>query len=283
MRALTSLLVAFAATAAAAAPEGAPPQVGADTSDVQLVHVIEKRPFTEAGRWELGMFAPVQVNPKFTIHAGVSLELSYHLRENLAAQVGLTWFPLAVQSSLTEELIAKTKQKPLAAETLLLQGGALAGLELMPVYGKINLFDGKILRFGFYLNAGLGAGKTRLQLHSSTDRGGRTFGDTGIRPMAALGGGFRVFVNERFTVRLEIRDLVYSAYVSKVNGCDSADTRALSADPPGKVKDGCNVGGFGDNPSDVKGNATIAADEISSPSADVINNLAAYAGLSYLF
>ena len=271
------------AAAPAAAPAAVQPQVGADTSDVQLVHVIEKRPFTEAGRWELGLFAPVQVNPKFTVHAGVSAEVSYHLRENLAAQVGVTWFPIAVQSALTEELVVKVRQQPLAANALLLQGGALIGLELMPVYGKINLFDGKILRFGFYLNAGLGGGKTRLQLRPSDSPKGRSFGDTGYRPMAGLGGGFRVFVSERFTVRLEIRDLVYSAYVSKVNGCDASDTKALGSDAGAAVKGGCSASAFGDTAADVKGNASIAADEIKESSADVVNNLAAYAGLSYLF
>jgi outer membrane beta-barrel protein len=257
--------------------------VGADTQEVQLVHVVEKRPFTEAGRWETSLFAPVQVNAKFTVHAGLSAEAAYHIRENLAAQVGFTWFPLAVQSSFTEELVTKVRQQPLAANALLLQGGAMAGLELMPVYGKINLFDGKILRLGFYLNAGLGAGKTRLQLRPSDNPKGRSFGDTGFRPMAGLGVGFRVFVNERFTVRLELRDLVYSAFVSKVNGCDAADTKALGLNEAATVKGGCSASAFGDTASDIKTNASIAADQIKESSADVVNNVAAYAGLSYLF
>src|SRR5205814_385827 len=160
-----------------------------------------------------------QVNPKFTVHAGVSAELAYHLRENLAVQLGLTWFPYSVQSTLSEELLTKADEAPLTAEAFLLQGDAVAGLELMPIYGKLNVFDGKILRLGFYLNAGIGGAKTRLQLRPSTDPNGRSFGDTGYRPMAALGGGFRVFVSEQFTVRLEVRDFAYSGYVSKVNGC----------------------------------------------------------------
>jgi outer membrane beta-barrel protein len=257
--------------------------VGADTQEVQLVHVVEKRPFTEAGRWETSLFAPVQVNAKFTLHAGLSAEVAYHIRENLAAQVGFTWFPLAVQSSFTEELVTKVRQQPLAANALLLQGGAMAGLELMPVYGKINLFDGKILRFGFYLNAGLGAGKTRLQLRPSDNPKGRSFGDTGVRPMAGLGVGFRVFVNEKLTVRLELRDLVYSAFVSKVNGCDASDTKALGLNEAAPVKDGCSASAFGDTAADIKTNASIAADQIKESSADVVNNVAAYAGLSYLF
>src|SRR5207237_3169748 len=93
--------------------------------------------------------------------------------------------------------------------------------------------DGKILKLGFYLNAGLGAAKTRLQLRPSTDPEGRKFGDTGFRPMGALGAGFRVFVSERFTVRLEVRDVAYSGYVSKVNGCSLSDVTAIKDHPNG--------------------------------------------------
>src|SRR5947209_13133031 len=144
-------------------------QVGLPDPDVVRIHVIEKRPFTEAGRWELSFFGTAQVNPKFTVHAGVSAELAYHIRENLAAQLGATWFPLAVQSTLSEELLTKASEAPESAEAFLLQGDIVGGLELMPIYGKLNVFDGKILRLGVFLNAGLGVAKTRLQLRPSTD------------------------------------------------------------------------------------------------------------------
>src|SRR5579859_4831978 len=71
----------------AAGSAGAQEMVGLPDGDVMRVHVLEKRPFTEAGRWELSLFGMTQVNPKFTVHAGVSAELAYHLRENLAAQL----------------------------------------------------------------------------------------------------------------------------------------------------------------------------------------------------
>ena len=149
----------------------------------------------------------------------------------------------------------------------------------MPVYGKITIFDGKILRLGFYLNAGIGGAKTRLQLKPSSS--GRTFGDTGFRPMAGLGAGFRVFVSETFTVRLEVRDLVYSAYVSRVNGCTRADALAINDKGAGAegLSAGCNASAFGGDAT----NAGIAADQLKDPSADVTNNVAFYGGLSYLF
>jgi outer membrane beta-barrel protein len=295
----TSLLLAAAlglpALADPMAPQPAPPgpALGAPDDEVQRIHVIEVRPFTEAGRFELSLFGPVQVNAHFTRHAGVAAELAYHLRENLAAQLGLAWFPLARQSGFAEELILRARQEPVAANALLLQAAVLAGLEMMPVYGKLNIFDGKILRVGFYLNASLGAGKTRLQLSPARQvvngveqdsRTGRSYGDTGVRPMAALGAGFRVFINERITLRIELRDLVYSAYVSRVNGCTVADTDVIVRDgAAAQVSPGCNISAFNDESGNPKLRAAAAGDQIRTPSADVINNLTAYTGLSWLF
>lgn len=289
---------AYAAAAliasALAAPAGAQePALGAPDDEVQRIHVVEARPFTEAGRLELTLFAPTQVNSRFTEHAGVAAELAYHLRENLAVQVGLLWFPLAHLSRFAEELVVRARQEPLAADALLLQGAALAGLELMPVYGKLDVFDGKILRLGVYLNASLGAGKTRLQLSPAREAvggverdnpQGRNYGDAGLRPMAALGVGFRVFLNERATVRVELRDLVYPAYVARVNGCSAADTAAIVRDgAAAQVSRGCDVVAFDDAAGNPKPRAAAANDQIATPSADVVNNLTAYAGLSYLF
>ena len=257
--------------------------------DVVRVHVVEKRPFTESGRWELSFFGAAQVNPKFTMHAGFSAELAYHLRENFAAQLGLSYFPLARQSALSEELLTNASEAPESAEAFLLQGDAIAGLELMPIYGKLDVFDGRILRLGVYLNAGLGVAKTRLQLRPSTSAvTGRSFGDTGFRPMASLGVGLRVFVSERFTVRLEVRDLAYSGYVSSVNGCNLADVQKIeAASTQGAsatgLSGGCDQKAFGSVGDVARLNAGGARELLAKPSAEVINNLAFQGGVSWLF
>src|SRR6266850_7235743 len=257
--------------------------------DAVRVHVLEQRPFTEAGRWELSFFGTAQVNPKFTQHAGISAELAYHLRENLAAQLGVWYFPVSAQSSLSEELLTKARVAPESAEAFLLRGAALAGLELMPIYGKLDVFDGKILRLGVYLNGGLGVAKTRLQLRPSSDpTTGATFGDTGYRPIASLGIGLRVFLSERITVRLELRDFAYSGSVSRVNGCNLDDvTRIEAAEGAGQtatgLSGGCNERAFGAPGTQAQLNAGAAKDLLARPSADVINNLAFQGGLSWLF
>jgi outer membrane beta-barrel protein len=275
-RLLSILLVSGAAAAQAPAP------------DVR-VHVVEKRPFTEAQRWELSFFGNAQVNPKFTQHAGMALELAYHLRENFAAQLGVLYFPYAVQSSLSEELLARAGVAPDAAEAFLLRGAVLGGVELMPIYGKLDVFDGRILRLGVYLNAGLGAAKTRLQLRPAADPNtGRTFGDTGYRPIASLGAGLRVFLGDRFTARIELRDLAYSGYVSRVNGCNFADVSKIEeAEAAGAtasgLSGGCNERAFGAPGTAAQLNAGAAKDLLKTPSADVINNIAFQGGVSWLF
>jgi outer membrane beta-barrel protein len=283
MTAMTKLAIALAAVLLPAAARAQ--AFGEGDADVQRVHVVEKRPFAEAGRTELSLFAPVQVNSRFTMHAGVSAELSYHLRENLAVQGSVTWFPLAVQSGLSEELAAKANQEPVAANALLLQGDAVVGLEVMPIYGKLSVFDGRILRLGFYLDAGVGVAKTRLQLRPSTSVDGRAFADAGFRPAGALGAGFRVFVGDRVTVRLEMRDRLYSAYVDRVNGCTAADAAQIrdSGAAAAGLSAGCSPGSFGGNDAQMKGSAATAAVLLAQPSAGVINNLAFQGGVSWLF
>jgi len=263
----------------------APAALAQEDREVQRVHVVVRRPFSEANRAELTLFALGQVNPHFTVHAGVGVELSYHLRENLAALASVTYNALAHQSSLTEELAAKVDQQPLAASALLLQADALAGLELMPIYGKISFFDRTILRLGLYVNAGLGVAKTRLQLRPSDAVGGRSFGDTGFRPEAGLGVGARVFAGDRFTVRLELRDRVYSAYVSKVNGCTVQDARAIRGGGSGAtgLSPGCSASSFGGSEDEIKSGAGSAAIQLGEPSSSVINNIAFQGGVSWLF
>src|SRR5207244_2834578 len=104
----------------------------------------------------------------------------------------------------------------------------------------------------------------------------------------SLGAGLRVFISERFTVRLELRDLAYSGYVSQVNGCNYADAVKIEqAEALGQtasdLSGGCDERSFGPPGEIAKLNASGAKDLLSKPSAEVINNLAFQGGVSWLF
>ncbi len=259
------------------------------------VHVIEKKQFPDRGKHELALYpAVVQVNGKYTQHIGTSLSYSYHLHENFALQLSPQYNWYARESSFSQELIDKVSQEPLAANSLLLLWGIEAGAEVTPIYGKFAFFRRHLVRFALVLNGGVGVGSTRHQLKPSNPAGPATYGDTGLKFLGSVGGGFRVQLGERFAIRLEIRDLVYTARVDRVNGCNAEDLAAMAARiDQGQglagisVSDGCRVGSFDGIDSRTNYNRSndvpLALGLVSSRSSDVRHNVGFYAGLAFVY
>jgi len=282
------------AAAPAAAPEPAPvaPVRGGSLDPLsgvrlgpsgrhQIAHVIARRMERGAGKHELAVTMPVQVNGKFTEHLGNGLEYRFHFREPIAIGAGGTYFWRGVESGFTEdELINKAKQQPYAADAVLLQWEGHAGIELAPIYGKFTLVDAKVMQFGMYLGTGIGAAQTRVQLRpeqASTTTGGghpRTYGDTGLRPTGYFDIGMRLFMGQRFALNLEVRDFIYSDQVTQINGCNAQDLKNLDA-----AGANCRVKDFLDKSAD----GAIAQDLVKEPSSSVLHNVSFIGSLSVLF
>lgn len=298
--------------AAPAAPAPAAPPAAADAEAMKLVsgaplynpnvavHIVEQKPFSDSGKRELVIFPiAAQANGKFTQHLGSMGQFVWHLQENFGLQVtgGYNWYNS--ESSFNGELVDKFRIEAQAATSLLWTWGALGGVEVVPFYGKFAWFEGTLVQFSIVLNGGAGAGGTRHQLKpQSTDAGGTvrpaTFGDTGVRFMGSLGAGFRLQLGSRFAFRLELRDVVYTARVERVNGCDVTDLRAMDAALRSGKLDfssvqtgaGCQVGKF--EGTDQNGNirrqdVPLALALVKQPSSDVLNNVGVYVGASFLF
>jgi hypothetical protein len=120
------------------------------------------------------------------------------------------------------------------------------------------------------------------------------FGDTGMKFLGSVGGGFRVQFGDSYAVRMEVRDLVYTARVDKVDGCSLADfeamERARSAGEPFETQgltSGCKYEKFdGVDPKTKKNyreDIILGRDLVAEPSSDVLNNVSFYAGFSILF
>lgn len=251
------------------------------------VHIVEKKRFADQGRHELTLFPVVpQANGKFTQHYGTGLSYQYHLQENFGLHLSGQYNWSSAESAFNAELIDKVKESALAASSLLVTWGAYAGFEVAPIYGKFAFYEGHLAQFSFVLSAGAGVASTRHQLvpDGRDDEGNRTpasFGDTGTRFLGEVGAGFRVQLGDRFALRLEVRDLVYTARVDRVNGCSLQDLDAVITGGSG-VSGGCRAAAF-----DVGGNRTanlqIARDLVQEPSSDAVNLLNFYAGASFLF
>ncbi|KFE69935.1 outer membrane beta-barrel domain-containing protein [Hyalangium minutum] len=267
------------------------------------VHIVQKKRFADEGKHEFALYPlAVQVNGKFTNHAGSALHYTYHVQENFALQVSGIYNWHSNESRFNLELIDKVREQAQAASSLLLQWGAQAGVEVTPLYGKFAFYDDQLAQFSLIINGGAGFGGTRHlirpevanQVEGQTFTVPARFGDAGTRFVGSVGGGFRVQFGDSYAVRLEVRDLVYTARVDRVDGCNLSDFEKLeaarSANQPFANLDlsgGCKFQKFDGVDPDTKKNyredIILGRDLVAEPSSDVLNNVSFYAGFSILF
>lgn len=257
------------------------------------VHIVEQKDFSDRMRLELILYGSVQINGKFTQHIGPALSVLWHLQENFGFWVGGFYNPLAVESGFNAELIDRTRSEAQAATSLLSIWGAMGGVEVTPLYGKFALFDGILAHFSLVLNGGAGAGGTRHQLKPENATGPATFGDTGVKFLGEVGGGFRLQLGKYVTLRLEVKDIIYTARVEAVEGCDANDLRAMDAViragrpvTDASVAPACEPARDnrfdGINPDTNQRNSTdvpLAYNLVRTPSSDVLNNVGFYLGI----
>jgi outer membrane beta-barrel protein len=299
-------------TAPATTPAATTAPVAADSEAQRLVsgaplfnpnvavHIVEQKAYSDSRKSEVVVFpVAMQVNGKFTQHFGTMGSFVYHLQENFGLQVsgGYNWYN--VESSFNGELVEKFRVEAQAATSLLWTWGVMGGVEVSPLYGKFTLFEGTLAHFSFVLTGGVGAGGTRHQLKPETVKtdgtiSQATYGDTGARFMGSLGAGFRLQLGQRFAFRLEVRDVVYTARMERVNGCNVDDLRAMdmkirSGQDPATATVGstCNVDTFTGTieGTDIKrsNDVPLALNLVRIPSSDVLNNIGLYLGISFLF
>lgn len=236
------------------------------------VHVVEERSAT-AGRVEVTLYPAVpQLNGLYTQHAGTLAQATWHVREHFGLMIfgGGNW--LSRESPFNGELISNAAIAAQTASSLLWTWTAMAGVEVTPFYGKFALFESGLAQFSVVLNAGAGVGGTRHTLRPE-GRQAATYGDTGTRFMAVLGAGFRLAIGRHLAFRLEVRDVVYTARVDRVNGCTADDLGRGGA--PGA---GCSLPSFGS-----EAEVSIARGLVRTPTSEVLHSVGAYAGVSFLF
>lgn len=260
----------------------------ADTvdSDNLRLHTVQKKQYSDGGRHEVVLFPAIaQLNLKFTSHLGVGGQYLYHLHENFALQATGMYFYVNQQTEFTENLLNNAQQSPQAASALTLQWAATGGFEVTPIYGKFAWFDDTLASFGVVLSAGAGVGGTRVQVLAGGDENDALFGDTGMKFVGQLGAGFRIRLNEDLLIRLEVCDLIYTAKVDTINGCDLEDLSRLASPEGGTIKGACRKADFeyrGPG-GEQKTSVNQALDLVEDASSDVLNNIGVYGGISYTF
>lgn len=243
------------------------------------VHVVEQKRTQDAGRFELTVYPVVpQLNGVYTQHVGTMGQLTWHVREHFGFTLlgGGNW--VNRESAFNAELIDKARIEAQAAGSLLWTWTAMGGVEVAPFYGKFAMFDSGLAHFSFVINAGAGLGGTRHQIKPASTTPA-TYGDTGVRFMGTVGAGFRLTLGEHVAIRLEVRDVVYTARVDRVNGCSATDLSALNLiDRSVPVSSSCSPSSF-EKPTDI----SLAQNLVRIPTSEVLNSLGAWAGVSFLY
>jgi outer membrane beta-barrel protein len=253
------------------------------TSPNELIHTVEKKTYTAAGQFEVTLYpAAIQLNSKFTNTDGVALAVSYALQENISLQLMGFYNYVAGETPFTQELLL-LHARPEAADALSLDYGAVGAFEVSPIYGKFAFYQGALAQFRFVLNAGAGFGHTNVQLTPGADAADPTataqYGDAGLRFLGNLGVGFRILIGSSVAIRLEVRDLLYTARVDHINGCTLNDVTDLLANGT-SPESGCNLSSFNPNSSTA---LTVAKDLLGDVSSDVVNDVIFFGGASILF
>jgi len=274
-----------------AAPAAAPEEPGylqgraESTSPNELIHTVERKVYTAAGHGEVTLYpAAVQLNSKFTNTDGLALAVSYAIQENVALQLMGFYNYTGGNTGFSQSLL-EIHARPQAADALYLDYGAVGGFEVSPIYGKFAFYQGSLVQFRFVLDAGAGIGHTSVQLTNGPDASDPTapsaqYGDAGYRFVGDLGVGFRLLLGSTIALRLEMRDLLYTARVDHIDGCDLNDvTGLLNTQAP---TDGCKGSSFG-NTTVQQTSLTVAQDLLKDVSSDVVNDVVFFLGASILF
>ena len=232
MRARTSrlqLLAACLALAAAAAraqeviygPDGAPT-------------VVQRKLYTMTGRWEAGAAFGIALNTALVDQLGGIVSLSYHPNE---------WLDVGAEALLNHASLsglaqnARADLRPRApgqvgdemANDNQLRAGAFAVARVAPIYGKFNLASELRVHFQAFLLGGAGAAEVhRESVNLCADPGTgpcQNFQKSdAITGVGVVGAGFRFYVNQRWSLRTEVRGYLFRSSYKRDNDLTEPST-----------------------------------------------------------
>ncbi len=158
--------------------------------EIDLIRVIQRRPFLRRKRVEFAPFLGTNVNDALVGLFLAGGSLNYHLTEVMAVGVN-GGFSLGSETDLFDTVIEDYELFPQVSKV---QWYANLTYQYAPIYGKFALFNTWIIPWDTYVLAGAGYTKTELGGH----------------PTLNVGLGQRYFMSRWFALALELRDHVYN-------------------------------------------------------------------------
>lgn len=162
----------------------------AAAEELDLIRVIQRRPFLQANRVEVAPFLGTNINDSLVSSFLAGGSINYYITEYLAVGVHGA-YSLGTETDLFDKVLDDYELFPQVSKPLWL--GELQ-FQYDPIYGKFTLFNSWIVPWDIYTLLAAGYTKTELDGHVTL----------------AAGLGQRFYMNRWFTLNLELRDHIYN-------------------------------------------------------------------------
>lgn len=158
--------------------------------EIDLIRVIQRRPFLRRNRVEIAPFLGTNVNDALTSAFVAGGTLNYHLTEVMSIGVN-GGYSLGTETDLFDRVIEDYELFPQVSKV---KWYATLNFAYAFIYGKFALFNTWIIPWDTYALLGAGFTQTELDGHLTI----------------SAGIGQRYFMNRWFTLNIELRDNVYN-------------------------------------------------------------------------
>ncbi len=173
-----------------------------DLDQYDRIKSISRKKVLKAKRFEVSPAFSLSTNDAFVQHYAASLRGTYHILDSVALDFGgfANILPESIRLPAQDEVRRNTRN--LLSEGRL-HGAFDLGFAFSPVYGKFSILGKNIIHFDLFLTTAVGF------VLDGNDGTAFKSGNLAFNPALEIGAGGRVFLNDWFALRFELRDYVY--------------------------------------------------------------------------
>jgi len=185
------------------------------TTANKLIRVVQRKPVTKKGHFEVSPFFGYQPNDDFIRGYIPGVIVGWHLTEGVALEA-----VAAVALHSNKQLLTSVRDmntQPEILDRMNFQVGG--GIAWSPIYGKVSVLDRAILNYDFYISTGLGITGTTLEItkegETEETSQGQTFEQDATFFDTYIGLGQRYFWRDWAAFRVEIKNYSYVQVVDE--------------------------------------------------------------------
>jgi outer membrane beta-barrel protein len=199
--------------------------------------VVQHKLYPMTRRWEAGASFGIALNTALVDQLGATLSVAYHPNEwldvageGLFNRTGLSTLAHNVRADMRPRSEGQTGDE--FRNDNQLRAGAFAVARVAPIYGKFNLASELRVHFQAFLLGGGGVAQIhRESVNLCADPGTgvcQSYQQSdSVGPVGILGGGFRFYFNQRWSLRTEVRAHLFRSSYKTANDLTQPSTGSV--------------------------------------------------------